>query len=331
MKNKTYLLLLSILIFGSSAIAQGNLGQAGANFLQIVVEPRGAAMGKSVTASASGAAALYWNPAGAISPAGTNIMLAQTNWFLDTKLTYGAAVFNPSGRQSFGFFATAMTMDKMEVTSEVENNTGQEYSAGDLALGISYARNLTDRFTYGLSVKYVQEHIWNETASQMAIDLGSVYRTDFLNLRIGMVIRNIAGKMEFSGSDIDDRIAEELDRGLEDNPRAERLTPGFRLPQDFQLGIAFEPLSLPLGRLLVCGDVNVPSDNRQQTAFGLEYQLNQMISVRGGYQLQDDTAGLTLGGGLVIPISQLKTGFDFSYSAHRYLGYITRFSLNLFM
>ena len=314
--------------FSSSALSQGNLGQSGANFLQIAVEPRGAALGGAVTALSSGASALYWNPAGAVETKNLDIVLSHTDWFLDTKLMYGAIVKNFGRLGSFGVSVTSFYMDEMEITTVSESEgTGQYYGAGDLALGVSYARSLTDQFTFGVTAKYVREEIWNESASQIAFDVGSLYHTGFYNLRIGMSILNFTGKMKFTGDDIDKRIQEELDRNIPTNPRVERLTPEFRLPQLFQMGIAFDPVTLSNGCLTLLADVIVPADNKELIAFGAEYNVHNLAYLRAAYRLNYDIGGISFGGGLHLNAIGMNARIDYSYSTQGVLGNVHRFGL----
>jgi hypothetical protein len=317
--------------FSTRSFSQGNLGQSGANFLQIAVEPRGAALGGAITAISDGAAALYWNPAGAVHTENLDINLSHTDWFLDTKMMYAGIVKNLDRIGAIGISFTSFYMDELDVTTvyDSEGENSGTWDAGDLAVGLSYARSLTDRFTFGVTAKFVREEIWNLSASQIALDVGSLYRTDFLNLRLGMVVRNFSGKMKFSGDEIDIRIQEEVDRGLTNNPRIERLTPEFRLPQVFQLGIAFDPIQMEGGSLTLLADVTVPSDNKELMVFGAEYQFQNFAFIRGAYRVDYDSGDFSLGGGLNLNVAGFNSRFDYSYSTMGVLGNVHRFGLGL--
>ncbi len=328
-----YSIILTLILLAATfgmLMAQGNLGQSGANFLQIAVEPRGAALGGGGVALAEGAAALYWNPAGAIYTENFDINLSYTNWFLDTKLAYGAVTKNFGSLGTFGLSVTSFYMDDMEITTVyASEGTGEYYTAGDIAIGLSYARSLTDRFTFGVTAKYVQEKIWNETANQIALDIGSLYKTDFYNLRIGMSVRNFAGKMKFSGDDIDQRIKEEEERQQAGNPRIERLTPEFRLPQTFQLGVAFDPITAENWNLTFISDVDVPNDNEERVIFAMEYEFQNFAYLRGAYRLNYDEGSYSLGGGLDIKLSGVNSRLDYSFSTHGLLGDVHRFGFGI--
>ena len=85
----------------------------------------------------------------------------------------------------------------MEITTENSpNGTGQFFDAQDIAIGLSYARNLTDKFSAGLTVKYVNQTIWNESSSGVAFDIGTQYKLDFNNLTIAMCMTNFGSESE---------------------------------------------------------------------------------------------------------------------------------------
>ena len=332
MKRLTVLFAITIyLALNVTVFSQGNLGQSGANFLQIAAEPRGAALGGAITAITDGAAALYWNPAGAIHAENIDIYLSHTDWFLDTKLMYAGIVKNFNRLGAIGISFTSFYMDAMNITTvyDSEGENSGTYNAGNLAVGLSYARSLTDRFTFGVTAKYVREEIWSMSASQVALDVGSLYRTDFLNLRLGMAVRNFSGKMQFSGAKIDQQIQEELDRGQTNNPRVERLTPEFRLPQIFQLGIAFDPINMDSGSLTLLADVTVPSDNKELMVFGAEYQFQNIAFIRGAYRVDYESGDFSIGGGLNLNVAGFNSRFDYSYSTMGVLGNVHRFGLGL--
>lgn len=331
--NKISIFLVIAIGLGwvAAAMSQGNLGQSGANFLQIAVEPRGAALGGAVTATSEGAAALFWNPAGMIHTTNLDLNFSHTDWFLDTKLMYAGIVKNLGRTGAIGISFTSFYMDELEVTTvyDPEGENSGTWDAGDLAAGVSYARALTDRFTFGVTAKFVREEIWNLSASQVALDVGSLYQTDFLNLRLGMAVRNFSGKMEFAGDAIDQRIQEEIDRGLAGNPRIERLTPEFRLPQVFQLGIALDPIRLKSNNLTVSADVTVPSDNKELLVFGAEYQFQRLAFIRGAYRVDYESGDFSFGGGINLDVAGLKSHLDYSYSIMGVLGSVHRFGLGM--
>ena len=309
---------------------QGNLAQSGANFLQIAPEPRGAALGGGVTADCSGAAALYWNPAGALNANKVDMNLSHTDWFMDTRLTYGAVVFSLSEQSALGFKVLSFGMDETEITTVYQpDGTNEFYKVSDISVGFSYIRALSNRFTLGISTNYIREAIWNEETSQIAFDVGSLYSADFMNLKLGMSARNLSGKLQFEGDDIEDRIEEELLLDEDNNPRIERFLPGFRLPQVFHIGVVLEPMETDQGVLKVLADVDVPSDNRERITLGTEYGYQGLAYLRLAMRINDDTEKFSLGGGLNLSTETGVYGLDYSLSSHEYFGTVHRFGVSI--
>ncbi|MBN1154638.1 PorV/PorQ family protein [candidate division KSB1 bacterium] len=328
MKYLYIIIILCLICIHEPIYSQGNLAQSGANFLQIGAEPRGTALGGAVTALSAGAASLYWNPAGAIHTHNFDILLSHTDWYMDTKLMFGAIVKNFNSFGNVGLSVASFYMDAMEITTVYESEgTGEFYDAGDLVVGLSYARSLTDRFTFGATLKWIHEYIWNEKANQVAFDVGSQYQTDFYNLRLGIVIRNFAGKMKFSGDHIDKHIQDEIEANISNNPRVERLTPEFRLPQIFRIGIAFDPLTHESGTLTLVADADVPADNSERLIFGAEYNFLNRFFLRSAYQINYDDDDFSLGAGIDLNVINMNARFDYSYSAYQILDDVHRFAI----
>ena len=54
----------------------------------------------------------------------------------------------------------------------------------------------------GLTVKYIQQNLYNESANAFAIDLGTFLRTGFHDLVIAMNMSNFGGSMQLEGRDL---------------------------------------------------------------------------------------------------------------------------------
>jgi hypothetical protein len=74
---------------------------------------------------------------------------------------------------TIGLSFTYLDYGDMEVTTLREpDGTGEIFSPKDMAIGLTYSYNLTDRFSLGGTAKYVHQNIWNTNASAFAADLG---------------------------------------------------------------------------------------------------------------------------------------------------------------
>ncbi len=75
--------------------------------------------------------------------------------------------------------------------------TGRTFIAADFAAGLSYAQSLTDKFSVGSTVKFLQENLADEVAHGWAVDVGTFYETGWRSLTLAMIISNFGPDMQF--------------------------------------------------------------------------------------------------------------------------------------
>ena len=272
-------LLLSTLLVG-----QSNVGTTAASFLEIGIGARSLAMGGAFTAVADDATALYWNPAGITNILQPTAHFYYAPWFVDIDFTHGAAVV-PLGRMgTIGLSITSVTMGEMKVrTLQVPEGTGELFEVSNLALATTYARKLTDRFSFGLNIKLVQEKIWHMNANVIAADVGCLFVTKNKGIRIGMSISNFGGKMKLEGYDTErDFDIDETIFGNNDKIDSHLDTQGWPLPLVFRAGISKDVLDDKMHKLTLAGDAIHPNNNYEYLNLGLEYTFMGIGSVRAG-------------------------------------------------
>ena len=329
--------IIIVMVLCSSAvtvtIGQGfsNVGSAGANFLKIPVDAVGAALGNSLVASAQGVEGLYWNPGALAYTEGTEVLLSRVNWIIDTRVSFLGVARN-LGPGTLGLGVTALTMDAMEITTETQpDGTGTFFNAASYAVSLSYGLKIIDRFSFGVTVKYVYEYIWNTHASTYAFDFGSVYMVNFHNMRIGMRLANFGADAMFAGSPIDNKPAAVAQSGLSYayDPRLERVSKEYPLPQIFNVGISIDPVAMDGHKVTITAAVNDPNDNNSQLEFGAQYGWQDMLFVRAGYKSGFDEQNLSLGLGVKVGVDGIDSRFDFAYAAFGQLGGTSFLSLRV--
>lgn len=311
-------------------------GLSAATFLSIEVGPRGKAMGGAFVALADDISALYWNPAGIAAIQGNGLMLSHTEWIADVNFDFAGVSFPIQGFGTIGAFLTSVTMPEMKVrTVEQPEGTGELFGANDLALGISYARYLTDRFSIGANFKFVRESIFNSSANTIAVDFGTLFRTNFNDMVIGFSISNFGGDMKLSG--IDTQVEVDIspnEFGNNDRIFADLETEDFQLPLTFRVGVAMDLLKGKSNHATVAIDGVVPNDNAQYMNIGGEYVFNEILSLRAGYRtlfLDDSEEGLTLGAGIKYSLfNETTLQFDYSYGDFGLLDNVQEFSLSIY-
>jgi hypothetical protein len=293
-----------------------------APFLEIPVSARALSMGGAFTGVANDASSLFWNPAGIARLTQHEVIFQHTNWIADTKFDYAGLVISLGELGTIGASFTALSMDDMLVrTEQFPEGTGLYFSAGDIAVSLAYARNLTDRFSIGFNVKYINQRIWHETAQGFALDIGTLFVTDFFGgMRIGGTLSNFGTNMKMDGADLRQFHAIDPTK-LGTNQRIPESieTDSWPLPLNFQFGLATEIVKSEKHRLTVAIDALHPSDNYESINVGGEYAFQDMFFARGGYQslfLKDGEGGLSLGAGLKgeIPFTNASVMIDYSFN-----------------
>jgi hypothetical protein len=307
-----------------------NLGTSGAQFLKIPVGARAAAMGGAFMGAAGDASALFWNPAGIVQLRGGEVFAAHTPWWASTRLSNAAAAYTIEGVGSFGLSLSLLTMDKMEVTTEVSpEGTGESFDAQDLMIGLSFARRLTEDFSVGVTAKYVSQRIWNETASGIAFDVGTQYRVGFRDLTLAMSMTNFGPDMRYNGRDLAVKFNPSSLNAENRLIPAELSAEDFPLPLGFQVGISMTALEFDGVALLLAIDATHPNDNKERINTGAELTVLERLFLRGGYRFGYDTERATMGAGVAVPVGTSVIRFDYGYATYDLLPNISRFSLSM--
>ena len=285
-------------------------GTSAATFLEIQVGATAVAMGGAYVSRANDATGLYWNPAGVTQLTRNELILAHTVWIADTRFDYAAFVLPLGGAAgTLGLSLTSLSMDDMMVrTVEMPEGTGEFFSAGDLAVGVSYARQLTDQFSIGFTAKYIQESIWHETARAVAADFGTSFKTDLLGgMVIGASLTNFGTSMQLSGRDTRQFIrVDPTIQGSNDRIPFNIELDSWSLPLSFQLGLSTDVTRSADYRWTVAADATHPSDNNESVNLGTEFSYQEHFFIRGGYHalwLDESEGGLSLGAGIALPTS----------------------------
>jgi hypothetical protein len=296
-----------------------NTGTAAAAFLQIGVGARAQSMGAAFVSLANDANAMYWNPAGISRLGQIEATFSHTNWLADTKFDY-AGFTVPLG--SFGAVGVNFTIfdygEQPVRTVAQPEGTGETYGSRDIAIGVSFAMNLTDRFSFGFNGKYINQKIWNEFATGAAIDFGALYETPLRGLKLGVSISNFGTDMKLDGRDLLRAYDPDPLNYGNDAINVNYKTDPFALPLLFRFGISYKAELDNNNQFTLATDVLHPSNNSESINLGAEYMLFNTVALRVGYENlfeKDRINGLTFGGGLYYTIvgrTMLKV--DYAYS-----------------
>ena len=319
--------LLSIVLIPDAGNAQGagqNVSKVGttvAAFLEVPVGARAVGMGSAFVGTANDVTSLYWNPAGLARLEQNEAMFSHMQWLADMNFDYAGVAMHLGEFGSLGISFTSLTMPDMEVTTvERPEGTGELFSAGDFAVGVHYARGLSERFSIGFTGKYVSEYIWDMRSQALALDIGILFTANFLNgVRIGASMTNFGTDMKLEGRDtrtfhsVDPTIYGSNDR-IPQNIEMD----SWSLPLNFQFGVATDVVRSDDHLLTVAVDALHPADNYESINTGLEYGYSRTFFIRGGYQslfLTDGEGGLTMGAGILADLfgGNMRARVDYAY------------------
>jgi len=300
---------------GQAADIFRKVGTAGAQFLKIGVGARAVGMGETFVAVADDASAIWWNPAGVarITAEGeSRLTLNHSTWPADISHEFFGYAFTYGGLPgSWAVSSTVLQMDPIAVRTEYSpEGTGANFDAGDFNLAVSWARNLIDPFSFGVTAKYLHLGLEDASADGFVVDFGTLYFTDFKTIRIGMAIQNLGPSMTF----------------LED---------AFPMPTMFRVGTAMDAYQSDDHNLLLAFEFDHPADNAERASLGTEYTLksfepNVTLQVRGGYRYNRDEENLTAGFGVDFPTGAgSRMRVDYAFSAMDYLADVHKFSAEL--
>lgn len=330
---KSFLLIITVLWLTGLAWAQNvdYAGTSAANFLKIGINARTMAMGEAGITMSDDASAMFWNP-GAISRIPRNsINLSTINWLVDTRVTYAAAILHAGVLGSFGLdFDYFSSGDIEETTLTQQDGTGRYFSASDYQIGLGFARNMTDRFSFGIKAKYIHERLSNVDASSFAFDLGAVFITSFLNdLRIAATLSNFGNRMKFSGRDLaviysvpGSPTGKEIPANLE--------TLEWEIPLLFRFGLSDYLVKNEDFTLLGAFDILDSRDHETRFNAGAELGIYQTLYVRGGYKFNYDETSFSLGAGFNLQrILKWNAQLDYSYLDFGRFDPVNQFTLAL--
>jgi hypothetical protein len=339
LKTRFLVAIIAAGMLCASASHAQKVGSTSMQFLKVMPSARGAALGEAYAVWATGAEAIFWNPAGLARLDNMEFSTTYINWLFDAQqgaLAYALSIqgFGALGVQvqyvDFGEFEE--TTNARPYISDPDNPglTGRTFRPFSYLVGISYARYLTDKFSVGIGMKYAHESLFDGRkvtamvrqgvfeevdtwANGLLFDFGIRYNTGYRSIHIGSSVQNFGADVKYA---------------KESNP----------VPLLFRFGIGADLIG-PDGllrsgseenRLSAAFDIFHPNDYAQQIHAGVEYEFVGAFALRGGYKFNYDFDGLTLGAGVKHAIEGVRLSADYSYGAMgTYLGNVQRISFGI--
>ena len=299
-------------------------GGSGMQFLKIQHDARSTAMGGAAVGIATDVSALFWNPAG-ITKTDTgkfNAMLCNTQYYANTKAYFAGALIKTGHLSYVGVQFTSLDYGKMEETTEFQPyGTGRNVNLSNVLVGLTYAKILTDNFSFGLTGKWAHEGIADVRTNNFLFDLGLMYNIGLKYSRFGVTFSNFGLNVSPTGEV----------KILKLN--GEKTISNFSevsVPSIFRVGGAFDPIHNKLHVLTIAAQLSHPTDNNETFSIGGEYAYRNLLFARSGYELGSDENFRfpTAGFGIRLPQKFGNFRFDYSLSSKVRLGNLNRLTLS---
>ena len=334
---KYFLLCTFFAFFIGNANAQDNkkLGQTGMKFLNANMDARTAGLSDAVTSYEDmGPAITFLNPAGVARQENlASVTVGHMSCIADIKYYYAAASFAPENGK-YGVFSVnlqGVNYGDLQGTIRADNDQGfletGKFSPYSYAFGIYYAYALSEKFSIGGGVKYVDQYLgpvytYSNTAMKLvskdneknvvAYDFGLIYKTGFKSLAFGMSVRNFSTEIQYEKEQ-------------------------FQLPLTFKIGISMNMFDIPVDfiqnidkenhQFNVAIDAVHYRDYPEQLCIGGEYTFMKTVSFRAGVSFPNDEKSYTLGVGLKQNFSGYGIAVDYAYAPFGIFDPVHRFSV----
>lgn len=263
------------------------------------------------------------NPAGLNTLHSTEISLMYLKYPLDITFSHLAFGTKLSKNIYSGYLAASCSLFYLPGFDEYDsagNKSDNALSASDIVFTIGYANNILKLFNLdfnlhtGINVKYIKSKIVEDAGDAFSIDIGVLYKIDFVSLEksglqgtfgIGMSVQNLGTSIKY---------------GKEDT----------KLPRNFKIGISYNLNCYNKHNILVGMDFNKPNDSNNITSVGMEYSFINMIFGRIGYKIiERESDNISFGIGGKYKIGKRQIGFDYTIIPLHDLGTKHAFSLSV--
>jgi len=335
MKNFKIALILILTFFAVGVSIGQNYekrAQAGFQFMNMSNDARISALGEAGTSLESNSAAVFYNPAGMARLNNlVDVTMGKIGWIADINYYYAGVAVAPFERKYGVFGLSFLSVDYGDIIRTVRSTDDSKgyVELGTFKpfagyLGLSYANELSDKFSIGATVRYATQNLGDDqvvsvnddgsygkksySKSTLAYDFGVIYKTGLKSLTLGLNIRNFSEEIKYE-------------------------TEGFQLPLIFKIGLSmnimelFPSLDQNMHKFLVSVDASHPRDYQEQLSIGGEYLFMNTVALRVGYMFPEDEKGISAGIGLQQKIDGFDFGFDYAYTTFGVFSDVHRFSV----
>ncbi len=191
--SKLFRAILLLIIFMTGFAVSVRAQDSGLSFLALGTDAKALARGDAGVASATGAFATYWNPAGLATPGAREVALSHHVWIADIRTYALNAGFSVGEKAGIGVFAIATGSGDLEARQQPGESDGL-FDAQFVSAGVSLGRAFGP-LRIGSTVKFLSERIFTNSANGYGFDFGIQTELRDGSVKFGATYSNL-GKME---------------------------------------------------------------------------------------------------------------------------------------
>ena len=292
--------VLAIILLLAVLTLQAQESQEVYSFLRLPVSAHAAALGgDNITLTDDDPTVIFHNPSLLSGVSDKSLNLNFMTYMEGAKTASASFVKAAGERGTWGVSAQYMDYGSMKETTDDGMELG-DFSAKDIALAGSFAYLLGNKFSGGITARFVSSTIGSYSSAAVAFDLGINYLDEERGWSVSAVAKNLGGQVKAYEDDFE------------------------RIPLDFQLGVSKRLVGSPLRLSATLSRLNRWDQGLiKHLAVGADLLLSSNIYVAAGYnfrranemKIADDEgesnhgAGLSLGAGLQLQRFKLQAAY----------------------
>lgn len=292
--------VLTLIAFVLAFSAQAQESQEVYSFLRLPVSAHVAALGgENITLTDDDPTVIFHNPSLISNVSDKSINLNFMTYMEGAKTASASFVKGYKERATWGVAAQYMDYGSVKETTAENIQTGS-FSVKDIAVAGSFAYLLSNRFSGGITARFVSSHIASYSSAAVAVDLGINYYDEEHQWSLSAVAKNLGGQISAYDDDFE------------------------RIPLDLQLGVSKRLIGSPLRLTATLSRLNNWDQGFiKHVAIGADLLLGEKIYVAAGYNFRRSSemkvsdgdgdsnhgAGFSIGAGLQLERFKLQAAY----------------------
>ena len=295
--KKGVFVVISVLF---AIMVQAQESQEVYSFLRLPVSAHAAALGgDNISITDDDPTLIFHNPALIAYVTDKSLNLNYMTYMEGCKTASASFVKSWKERSTWGVSAQYMDYGKMKQTT-AENIDQGDFSAKDIALAGTFTYLLGNKFSGGITARFISSTIGSYSSAAVAIDLGANYLNEDTGWSLSAVAKNLGGQIKAYDDDFE------------------------RIPLDLQVGVTKRLIGSPLRlsatlsrlnnwdqgfikHLAIGGDLLLGS--QFYVSAGYNFRRSSEMRINDGEAESSHGAGFSLGGGIHLQRFKLNVGY----------------------